>query len=327
MKTRTLGRTGLPIPELVLGAGWVGGIMIHSDEETRHKAVETVLDAGSDWIDTAADYGQGESEKTLGRVLKALPEARRPQISTKFRLDLESGEDLEAQLRRSIETSLTRLGLSKVPLLQLHNPVQPHRSGQMIGLGEVVGKGGVADLLDKVRADGLCDHIGFTALGHPASVIKVVESGRMDTAQVYYNLLNPTAGLARAGGLKVQDFSGLLGACRRQNVGVFNIRVFAAGVLVTDQRHGREIPITTEADMGQEARRAEAIHAVLGDDLGSKAQRAIRFALAHPDVSTVVFGAAEPTHMTDALAAAKLGPLPQDALTRVQAVWDRNFGL
>lgn len=327
MKTRTLGRTGLAIPELVLGAGWVGGIMIHSDEETRHKAVETVLNAGSDWIDTAADYGQGESEKTIGRVLTALPESRRPRISTKFRLDLESGEDLEAQLRRSIETSLTRLGLSKVPLLQLHNPVQPARSGQMLGLEEVLGKGGVADLLDKVQADGLCDHIGFTALGDPASIIKVVESGRMDTAQVYYNLLNPTAGLDVAGHLEVQDFSGLLNACRIHQVGVFNIRVFAAGVLVTDQRHGREIPITSESDMDLETKRAEAIHAVLDDDLGSKAQRAIRFSLANPDISTVVFGAAEMGHMTDALGAADLGPLPEDAMMRVRGVWDRNFGL
>lgn len=327
MKTRTLGRTGLRIPELVLGAGWVGGILIHSDEETRHKAVELVLNAGSDWIDTAADYGQGESEKTLGRVLKALPESRRPRISTKFRLDLESGEDPEAQLRRSIETSLTRLGLSKVPLLQLHNPVQPTRSGHMIGLDEVLGTGGVADLMDKVRADGLCDHIGFTALGDTASVIKVVESGRMDTAQVYYNLLNPTAGLDAAGPLKVQDFSGLLAACRTHEVGVFNIRVFAAGVLVTDRRHGREIPITSETDMDQEAKRAEAIHAVLGDEWGSKAQRAIRFSLANPDISTVIFGAAEMAHMTDALGAADLGPLPEDAMMRVRGVWDRNFGL
>jgi L-galactose dehydrogenase/L-glyceraldehyde 3-phosphate reductase len=260
-------------------------------------------------------------------VLKALPEARRPRISTKFRLDLESGEDLETQLRRSIETSLTRLGLSKVPLLQLHNAVQPTRSGQMIGLDEVIGKGGIADLLNKVRVDGLCDHIGFTALGDPASVIKVVESGRMDTAQVYYNLLNPTAGLDTAGGLKVQDFSGLLNACRKYEVGVFNIRVFAAGVLVTDERHGREIPITSEGDMDVETKRAAAIHAVLGDDLGSKAKRAIRFSLANPDISTVVFGAAEMAHMIDALKATKLGPLPQAALSRVQAVWDGNFGL
>ena len=96
---------------------------------------------------------------------------------------------------------------------------------------------------------------------------------------------------------------------------------------MTDQRHGREIPITSESDMDLETKRAEAIHAVLDDGLGSKAQRAIRFSLANTDISTVVFGAAEMGHMTDALGAADLGPLPEDAMMRVRGVWDRNFGL
>lgn len=327
MRTRVLGKTGLQIPELVLGGGWVGGILIHSDEETRHRAVETCLDAGCDWIDTAADYGKGESERTLGRILKTLPEARRPRISTKFRLDLESGDDLEAQLRRSVEASLSRLGLSKVPLLQLHNPIHPTRTGQFVGVEDVLGKGGIADMMDRVRADGLCDFIGYTALGDTGACIDVASSGRMDTAQVYYNLLNPTAGLAGPGGLKVQDMSGLIDACTKAGVGVMNIRVFAAGVLVTDQRHGREIAITTESDLDIEAKRADAIHAALGPDYGSKAQRAIRFSLANPDLSCVIFGAAEMAHLTDALAAAEMGPLPQEAMAKIQAVWDQNFGL
>lgn len=332
MRTRAFGKTGLQIPELVLGGGWVGGILIHSDEAVRHQAVETVLDAGCDWIDTAADYGQGVSEETIGRILQTLPADRRPRISTKFRLDLASGEAFDSQIKRSIETSLRRLQLPKVELLQLHNPVVPTRSEQWVGVDDILGKGGIADILDGVRADGLCDHIGFTALGDTGACIEVVESGRMETAQVYYNLLNPTAGmtkaeLASAGKLDVQDFSGLMAACTKAGVGVMNIRVFAAGVLVTDVRHGREIPITTESDMEMEAKRAHAIHAVLGDDLGSPAQRAIRFSLANPDVSCVVFGAAEPAHLTDALKAAELGPLPKDALDRVRAVWADNFGL
>jgi len=327
MKTRRFGRTGLAVPELVMGGGWVGGILINSDEEVRHRAVRVALDAGIDWIDTAADYGQGQSEETIGRILAALPENGRPRISTKVRLDLDGDADFERQIRESIETSLKRLGLSKVPLFQLHNPVMPKRDGGKVAVDEVLKSGGIADLLDKVRADGLCDHVGFTAVGDTACCIQVIESGRMDTAQVYYNLINPSAGLADLGGLKVQSFCGLLDACARHDVGVMNIRVYAAGVLCTDDRHGREIPITTESDMAVEAARAHAVLDALGEDEGSRAQRAIRFSLADERVSCVVVGLAELDHLEEAITGQAMGPLSADALARVKAVWDDNFGL
>jgi L-galactose dehydrogenase/L-glyceraldehyde 3-phosphate reductase len=329
MNTRQLGRTRLQVSELVFGGGWVGGILIHQDDEVKRAAIRRAIDAGINWIDTAGDYGQGQSEIALGWLLAEIDPAERPHVSTKVRLDLESDESTESQIRRGIERSLDRLRLDKVSLFQLHNPVEPTRNGQHVGVDDVIGDGGIADMLDGLRKEGLTDHIGFTALGDPASCIRVVESGKVDTAQVYYNMLNPTAGQkAPLDGLVAQDFTGLMAACRHHEVGIMNIRVFAAGVLATDIRHGREVAITPEnRDLEAEAKRARAAIAAAGDSGESRAETAIRFSLSNEDISCVVVGLAELEHLELAIKAAEAGPLPASKLSNLRELWSRNFDL
>lgn len=329
MNTRRFGRTGLQISELVIGGGRVGGILILQEDAVKRAAIRKAIDGGINWIDTAGDYGEGQSEIALGWLLEELDTAERPHISTKVRLDLTSGESHESQIRRGIETSLERLRMDRVSLFQLHNPVEPAAVGQHVGVEDVIGDGGIADLLDGLRREGLTDHIGFTALGDAASCIQVVESGKVESAQVYYNMLNPTAAMDdKPARMEAQDFSGLLSACRRHDVGVMNIRVFAAGVLASDQRHGREVAITSEAnDLNAEAQRARAAMKAAGASGESRAETAIRFSLANPDLSCVVIGLAELEHLDLALKAAEAGPLPAARLSTLRDVWDRNFDL
>ncbi|MDF1793660.1 MAG: aldo/keto reductase [Thalassobaculaceae bacterium] len=329
MNTRRFGRTGLQVSELVFGGGWVGGILIHQDDDVKRAAIRNAIDGGINWIDTAGDYGQGQSEIALGWLLAELDRSERPHVSTKVRLDLGSGESHESLIRRGIETSLERLRMNKVSLFQLHNPVQPEATAQHVGVDDVIADGGIADILDGLRREGLTDHIGFTALGDAASCIRVVESGKLDTAQIYYNMLNPTAGMGeKVDGLAAQDFTGLMAACRRQDVGIMNIRVFAAGVLATDVRHGREVAITPEsADLVAEAKRARAALDAAAMPGESRAETAIRFSLANKDLSCVVVGLAELEHLDLALRAAEAGPLPAAKLSDLREVWSRNFGL
>lgn len=329
MNTRRFGRTGLQVSELVFGGGWVGGILIHQDDDIKRAAIRQAIDGGINWIDTAGDYGQGQSEVALGWLLSEIDAAERPHVSTKVRLDLEQDESYESQIRRGIETSLERLRMNKVSLFQLHNPVQPQTLGQQVGVDEVIGDGGIADLLDGLRREGLTDHVGFTALGDAASCIRVIESGKVDTAQIYYNMLNPTAGMdEKIEGLDAQDFTGLMAACRHQDVGIMNIRVFAAGVLATDVRHGREVAITPEsADLESEAKRARAAMQAAGSSGESRAETAIRFSLANKDLSCVVVGLAELEHLELALKAADAGPLPAVKISALRDEWSRNYGL
>ena len=110
--------------------------------------------------------------------------------------------------------------------------------------------------MDGLRAQGVCDWIGLTGLGDPGALKAVIDSGRFDAVQIYYNLLNPTAMAPAGPGWSSTDFDGLLHRCAAQDMGVMGIRIFAAGHLATSERHGREVAITANAENAAEAARA-----------------------------------------------------------------------
>jgi L-galactose dehydrogenase/L-glyceraldehyde 3-phosphate reductase len=321
MQRRRFGRTGLEVPVLTYGGGWVGGFIIRAEVEAREKVLNRALESGIDWIDTAAAYGNGASETVLGEWLPKVPRDQRPRISTKFNIDV-SAPDFAGQVERSVAASFGRLRLDHVPLLILHNRIvdeaSPDRNSRSLTVREVLAKGGVADILDKLRAKGLCDWIGLTGLGDPKALHEVVDSGRFDVAQIYYNLLNPTAMGSAGPGWNSTDFDGLLHRCAAKDVGTMGIRIFAAGHLATTERHGREMPITTNSDSAAEEARAKAALEALGSAYGRPAQAALRFGLAFPLLSTLEVGIGEAWHLDEALAAAEMGPLPADAIAQLE---------
>ena len=75
-------------------------------------------------------------------------------------------------------------------------------------------------------------------------------------------------------------------------------------------RHGREIPITRNADMASESERLEAVRSLLETSAASRAQAAIRWVLGEPRVAGAVLGVAELAHIDEGLAAIAAGPLP-----------------
>ncbi len=317
MQRRRFGRTGLEVPALTFGGGWVGGLLIRGSEPERHAVLDRALHAGIDWIDTAALYGNGVSETVIGGWLRGAAKEKHPRISTKFNIDTSAG-DFAGQIERSVTASLQRLGLQSIPLLILHSRVvdaaNKGRDTRGLTVQEVLGSAGIADIMDKLRAQGLCDWIGLTGLGDPGPLHQVIDSSRFDAVQIYYNLLNPTAMASAGPGWNSTDFDGLLNRCAAQDMGVMGIRILAAGHLASSERHGREVAITANAeDAAEEARAKAALH-VLGQQHGTGAQAALRFGLACPLLSTIVVGIGEPGHLEEALAAADKGPLPASAL-------------
>ncbi len=336
MKYREFGRTGIQVSELVFGGGYVGGILVHADDETKLKALRRALQAGINWIDTAPLYGQGKSERALGWLLKEVeetPDLSTPFLSTKVQLDTGELSDIPGQIERSVEASFERLQRDSVDLLQLHNPIYAETgggagaaSGAAIGIDEVLRKDGVADRLERMRDQGLTRFIGLTALGEAGAVCQAIGSGRFDSAQVYYNMINPTAARGLPAGYSGHDFAGVIEACRSVGAAVMNIRTFAAGVLATDVRHGREAVITRGSEIPLEEKRAHAVFEHLGTRYGTRAQTALRFGLANPDVACVIFGLAELSHLEEALGAAEMGPLPQEALDELGTLYAAEFG-
>ncbi len=325
MNFRTFGRTELQVSSLVFGGGWVGGVLIHQDDATKLRTLRRAIDAGINWIDTAPSYGKGQSEKALGWLLKEIEAT--PHLSTKVMLDTSKLDDIAGQVERSVYESLERLDRDSVDLLQLHNPIEHAAGGNAVAVSDVLDPDGAADALESMRSQGLTAHIGITALGDAASCRQVIDSGRFDTAQVYYNLLNPSAGRHMPPRWQGHDFGHLLTACSEQRMGVMAIRVLAAGVIASDERHGREVVITRDAELEVEERRAHAVFAALGERYGTRAQTALRFVLANANISCAVIGLAEPAHLEEALAGADKGALPTEAIKQLDQLYADNFGL
>src|SRR5271165_3018676 len=88
METRTLGRTGLAVSVLGFGCGAVGGLMVRGNPADQERAIARAVELGINYFDTAALYGNGESERNLGRVLASL----RPNIHLGTKVNLAPGE-------------------------------------------------------------------------------------------------------------------------------------------------------------------------------------------------------------------------------------------
>ena len=95
MHMRPFGRTGMQLSVLGFGCGAVGGLMVRGAPADQERTIARALDAGVNYFDTAWQYGEGESEKNLGRILQALKPAN-AVVGTKVRLQ---PEDFGADLR------------------------------------------------------------------------------------------------------------------------------------------------------------------------------------------------------------------------------------
>jgi L-galactose dehydrogenase len=148
MRKTFFGATGLEISEIALGGGTTGGILINASEAARWAALERVVAAGINWIDTAPLYGNGTSEETIGRHLAAL--SPRPHVSTKVRIERDDLADIPSAIERSLERSLERLQVDQIALLQLHNQLGVSVGGRpSLTPQQVLGRGGVANTFDR----------------------------------------------------------------------------------------------------------------------------------------------------------------------------------
>src|SRR6478735_7514176 len=210
MQKRRLGRTGLEVSVLGYGAGAVGGLFTKGAAADQERAIARAVELGINYIDTAALYGNGESERNLGRVLKAL----KPEVvlGTKFRLKAADRARVADAIAQSLDESLTRLGLDHVDLFQLHNPLAAHdaddRMDVEIALNEVV------PALQKLQKAGKTRFIGFSGVGEPAAILKAIDSRALDTVQVVYNALNPSAGASMPRGAPGLDYGRSLDRAR-----------------------------------------------------------------------------------------------------------------
>jgi L-galactose dehydrogenase/L-glyceraldehyde 3-phosphate reductase len=323
MEMRVFGRTGMRLSVLGFGCGAVGGLMVRGDPRDQERTIARAIAAGVNYFDTAVQYGSGESEKNLGRVLQSLKPAD-AVVGTKVRLPSGEFPRIADAVAKSLEGSLARLRLERVDIFHLHNAITEAGGGEALSVRQVLDE--VVPAFERLRAQGKTRFLGLTAIGDTAALYQVIDAHAFDSAQVVYNMLNPSAAAALPKNYPAQDYGRLFNDTRAAGVGVVGIRVLAGGALSgSAERHPIASPppepigsaMRYDADV---ARTRRLLPLVDEGFAASLTEAATRFALSHPAMGTILVGMATPQQFEDALAAAEKGPLPPAALDRLSAL-------
>ena len=245
-------------------------------------------------------------------------------VGTKVRLPgAEFGRIGEA-VATSLEGSLTRLRRDRVDIFHLHNAIVEKGGGEALGVRQVLDE--VVPAFERLRQAGKIRFLGLTAVGDTAALHQVIDSHRFDSAQVVYNMLNPSAAAALPANYPAQDYGRLFDHTAAAGTGVIAIRVLAGGALSgSADRHPIASPppapigsaMSYEADMAH-ARRLMPL--VTEGFAASLTEAATRFAIANEAIGTILVGMATPQQFEDAFAAVEKGPLPPAALERLSAL-------
>jgi len=323
MQLRTFGRTGMQLSVLGFGCGAVGGIMVRGDPADQERTVARAIGAGVNYFDTAVQYGDGESEKNLGRVLQNLKPAN-VVVGTKVRLPPGEFGRIADTVRISLEGSLTRLRLDRVDIFHLHNPITEAGGGSALSVRQMLDD--VVPAFERLRQQGKIRFLGITALGDTAALHQVIDARVFGSAQVVYNMLNPSAAEQLPPNYPAQDYERLFEHTNAAGVGVVGIRVLAGGALSgSAERHPiagpAPEPIGSAMSYDADIDRARRLIPLVKEGFAaSLTEAATRFALSHPAMGTILVGMATPQQFEDALAAAEKGPLPQAALDRLSTL-------
>ena len=304
---------------LGFGCGAVGGLMVRGDPADQERAIARALDAGVNYFDTAVQYGNGVSEKNLGRILGKL-KPRDAIVGTKVRLSPDTAE-IAATIAKSLEGSLQRLGREQVDILHFHNPITSAGGGNTVSPRQMLDE--ILPAFEALRRQGKVRFLGITATGDTAALREVIGARVFDSAQITYNMLNPSAATALPPDYPAQDYGGLFDNAKAAGVGVIGIRVLAGGALSgTAERHPIASPppepIGSARSYDGDLRRAQRLAPLVREGFAaSLAEAATRFCITHPAMGTILVGVATPQQFEDALAAVLKGPLPEAALDRL----------
>lgn len=216
LPTRRLGRTGEAVTMLGIG-GWHIGDM---EEKEAQKTIETALEGGVRFIDSAESYQGGRSETRLGKLL--VPKYRDDVfLMTKTRA--ENAEDAWKHL----EGSLTRLNTDRLDLWQMHSVQNPADVNERIN-------NGVLDVLLEAKATGKTRYIGFTGHASPAAHERVLEQTDIfDTCQLAMNLVD----------VGYESFiERVVPILIERNIGIIGMKALANGGFFGGSQHGRHGP-------------------------------------------------------------------------------------
>ncbi|MDZ4698674.1 MAG: aldo/keto reductase [Rhodothermales bacterium] len=319
MTHRTLGKTGFHISDIALGTWQVGGKWGSAFDHTlADRILREAIDSGINFIDTADVYGGGESEKAVGRAVRASRE--RIYVATKCGRQLKPHTDAAytpAALRGFVEQSLVRMGLDCLDLVQLHCPPTP-----------VYYRPEIFETFERLREEGKILHLGVS-VEKVEEALKAIEFDTVTTVQIIYNLFRqrphdlffPRAAEKNVGIIvRVPLASGLLTGAYSAST------VFAPGDHRRDNRQGEHFDRgETFAGIPYEVGLAavDRVKALLPDQ-ANLATMALRWVLMRPEVSCVIPGASRPEQVAANLQAANLPALSAGAMAGIRQIYEED---
>jgi len=317
MQYRVFGRTGWRVSEVGFGMWGMGG-WSGSDDDESLASLERAVELGCNFFDTAWAYGDGRSERLLGRLVKSHPELRL-YVATKippknqvwparpeFMLDETFPPD---HIRRYTESSLEHLGLPRIDLMQFH-----------------VWDDGWGDdsrwqrSMQDLKSEGLIGAVGLSInRWEPENCLRTLKTGLVDAVQVIYNIFDQAP----------EDQ--LLPLCRELQIGVIARVPFDEGTLtgnLTLESHwpnGDWRNIYFEpGNLRASVEHAEALRAAIPSGM-TMPELALRFILSNPDVSTIIPGMRKLRHVDANIAASEQGLLdPATVAALRNHRWDRK---
>lgn len=319
MNYRPFGRTGWQVSEIGFGAWAIGSEWGHVSEEDALDALRAAIKAGVNFIDTADVYGDGRSERLVGKVIKELPEKIYVATKAGRRLSPHTAEGYNREnLTAFVERSLTNLGVERLDLLQLHCPPT-----QVYYMPEVFG------VLDDMIQTGKLQYYGVS-VEKVEEALKAVEYPNVQSVQIIFNIFRqrpaerffPLAEEKRVGILaRVPLASGLLSGKMSRDT------QFDESDHRKYNRRGEFFDVGetfSGVDFETGLAAVEELRALV-PTRASMAQFALRWILMHPAVSLAIPGAKNPRQAQDNAAAVSLPALDEPAMRAIRGIYERRI--
>jgi len=320
MKLRPFGKLGWNISEIGFGAWAIGGGWGPQEDGDSLESLRRALDLGVNFIDTAAGYGKGRSERLIGQVLKERSEP--VYVATKTPMTGQGPwppspycrwEERypESYLRESVEERLRNLGVERLDLLQLHTWTRAWNDDPQPLL-----------ILRKLQEEGKVRAIGISTPEHDQNcAIDLMRAGVVDSVQVIYNLFEQ------------EPAAQLLPVAQETGTGIIVRVAFDEGVLTGKYHAGTEFP---EGDfrrryfagdrLERAVARVEKIREIVAPSRRPMPEVALRFVLDHPAVSTVIPGIRSAQQAEANSAVSNTAPLGDELHAALRGqLWRRAF--
>jgi len=318
MNYRTLGKTGLKVSEISLGTWQVGGKWGSDfNQKSAEDIINTAIDRGINFIDTADVYSEKLSERTVGKVVRSRSEE--VYIATKCGRQLQPHTNATYQvdvLRKFVEDSLSNLGVDRIDLIQLHCPPT-----------EVYYRPEIFDLFDELTKEGKIRNYGVS-VEKVEEALKAIEYPGVSTIQIIFNMFRQ-----RPSELFFKE-------AKAKNVGVIARVPLASGLLTgkfgktstfskDDHRNFNRDGAAFDkgetfsgVDYNLGLKTVEELKQVFKTDQ-SLAHKALQWILSFDEVSCVIPGVSRVAQLASNLEALSADELTKEEIDKVNVIYDK----